>query len=161
MARFQVPQFLEVEDKIFGPFTLKQFLYGGAGAAIAFIAWQSLPRFVAIIVGLPALMLFLGLAFYKVNNQPLAVAIENAIKYFFGSKLYLWKKQDKTPEKKIAEIVQHVTMGDTPKISNSKLKDLSWGLDIHETLNTLEDVEGKEAITNAPNEVEQRLHISI
>ncbi len=31
--RFEVPQFIDVEDKIFGPFTFKQFLYlaGGAG----------------------------------------------------------------------------------------------------------------------------------
>jgi len=161
MARFQVPQFLEVEDKIFGPFTLKQFLYGGAGIAIAFIAWQSLPRFAAILVGLPSVALFFGLAFYKINNQPLIFTIENAFKYAFAAKLYLWKKREKTPEKKIAEIVQHVTDDSAPKISNSKLKDLSWGLDIHETLNTLEDVGGKSAPTNTPNVVEQRLHISL
>jgi len=31
--RFEVPQFIEVEDKIFGPFTWKQFIYlmGGEG----------------------------------------------------------------------------------------------------------------------------------
>ncbi|TSC80302.1 MAG: hypothetical protein G01um101429_152 [Parcubacteria group bacterium Gr01-1014_29] len=33
MQQFQVPQFIEVEDKIFGPLTTKQFFYllGGGG----------------------------------------------------------------------------------------------------------------------------------
>ncbi|NCT02072.1 PrgI family protein, partial [Candidatus Parcubacteria bacterium] len=34
--RFEVPQFIEVEDKIFGPLTWRQFLYlsGGLGMAV-------------------------------------------------------------------------------------------------------------------------------
>lgn len=140
MARYQVPQFLEVEDKIFGPLTLKQFLYSGAGAAIMFTAWQTLPRVLAIIAGVPFLVLFLALAFYQVNKRPLSLAIENALKYFFSSKLFLWKKRDKTPKKQVAEVVRNATQ-DVPTVSNSKLKDLAWGLDIHETLNTLEDLE--------------------
>ena len=42
--RFQVPQFIEVEDKIFGPLTLKQFLYTAGGAAVGFIIWSIFPR---------------------------------------------------------------------------------------------------------------------
>ncbi|MDA8611263.1 PrgI family protein [Candidatus Pacebacteria bacterium] len=141
MARYQVPQFLEIEDKIFGPLTLKQFLYTMAGAAIGYMAWANLPLFVAVLVGGPLLALFLGLAFYKVNNRPLSAALENGFRYLTAPKLYLWKKRQKSPEKKAIETIRHAANMDMPALSGSKLKDLSWGLDIHETLETLADVE--------------------
>lgn len=137
--KYQVPQFLEVEDKIFGPFTLKQFLYAGAGIALGFVLWSTFPRFLAILVGVPIVALFFGLAFWKINDRPLVVAIENMFKYLFAPKLYLWKKREKQPEKQAAEIINYAKLN-VPKLSNSKLKDLSWGLDIHETLETLDDI---------------------
>jgi hypothetical protein len=139
MARYQVPQFLEVEDKIFGPFTLKQFLYAGAGLALGYIAWTTLPKVVAVILGAPVVALFFALAFYEINNRPFAFFLETGFKYLTSTKLYLWKKREKDPEKRAAEVLHNATQS-MPKISNSKLKDLSWGLDIHETLTTLEDV---------------------
>ncbi len=137
--KYQVPQFLEIEDKIFGPFTLKQFLYAGAGIAIAFVLWTTFPRFLAILAGVPIVSLFFGLAFWKINDRPLADAIEHFFKYLFAPKLYLWKKRERSPEKQAAEVIQHARL-DVPKLSDSKLKDLSWGLDIHETLETLDDI---------------------
>lgn len=139
MARYQVPQFLEIEDKIFGPFTLKQFLYIGAGLALGYIAWSTLPIVVAVILGMPVVGLFFALALYEPNNRPFAFFLETGFKYLTASKLYLWKKQEKDPEKRAAEVLHNATQS-VPKITNSKLKDLSWGLDIHETLNTLEDL---------------------
>ena len=49
--RFEVPQFIEVEDKIFGPFTWKQFIYlaGGAGAAVTL--YLMLPFFLFVSPG--------------------------------------------------------------------------------------------------------------
>lgn len=138
--KYQVPQFLEIEDKIFGPFTLKQFLYAGAGIALGFVLWSTMPRILAIIIGAPVVSLFFGLAFWQVNDRPLVVAIEHFMKYMFSPKLYLWKKRERTPEKQAAEVLQRASL-DVPKLSNSKLKDLSWGLDIHETLKTLDDIE--------------------
>ena len=43
--RFQVPQFIEVEDKIFGPLTFKQFVYVTGGVGLAVILFLFLPRF--------------------------------------------------------------------------------------------------------------------
>lgn len=141
--KYQVPQFLEVEDKIFGPFTLKQFLYAGAGIALGFLAWTTFPRFLAILIGVPFVAVFFGLAFWKVNERPLAEAIENFFKYLLSPKLYLWKKEEKSPQKQAAEVIHHAQL-DLPKLSNSKLKDLSWGLDIHETLETLDNISPKQ-----------------
>ena len=74
--RFQVPQFIEVEDKVVGPLTLKQFMYLAGGAGMAFVAYRFLPLFIAIFV-IPAIAgLSLALAFYKVNNKPFVDLLE-------------------------------------------------------------------------------------
>jgi len=133
--RYQVPQFIEVEDKIFGPLTLKQFLYVAGGAASGFIIWSIFPKIIAVIIGAPVVVLFMALAFYQYNNRPFVLVVENSIKYFLGNKLYIWKKKPKKIDPKKPE---EVPVADTglfvPKLSDSKLKELSWSLDIDEKL---------------------------
>lgn len=133
MAQYQVPQFLDVEDRLFGPFTTKQFLYAAGGIGLFFISWALLPRILAILIGVPALAFFMSLAFLKVNNRPFAMTVESAIQYFFASKLYIWNKIDKKPTKKDT-VEKTNTSFYVPKLSESKLKDISWELDIHDTL---------------------------
>ncbi len=132
--RYQVPQFIEVEDKIFGQLTLKQFLYVSGGAAIGFILWSSLPQFLALLIGLPVVGFFLALAFYQSNGRPFILTVESAVKYFFATKLYIWKKAEKKPEAVLAEKNPANELY-VPKLSDSKLRDLTWSLDINEKLN--------------------------
>lgn len=132
--RYQVPQFIEVEDKIFGQLTLKQFLYVSGGAAIGFILWSSLPQFLALLIGLPVVGFFLALAFYQSNGRPFVLTVESAVKYFFATKLYIWKKEEKKPETKEVEKNAASELY-VPKLSDSKLRDLTWSLDINEKIN--------------------------
>lgn len=135
--RFQVPQFIEVEDKIFGPLTLKQFIYIAGGAGLAYAVYRLLGSLVlAFIPVLLILSISAALAFYKINNKPFIIVMEAAFKYFFSSKLYIWKKSEK--EKVITadqEAKQYASIM-VPKISDSKLKDLTWSLDIKESMYT-------------------------
>ena len=68
--RFQVPQFIDVEDHVFGPFTFKQFVYIAGGIGVSFVLLRLLPRFLAIIAIIPVAGFSLALAFYRVNNKP-------------------------------------------------------------------------------------------
>ena len=129
--QYQVPQFIEIEDKIFGPLTLKQFLYTGGGAAIGFIFWTMAPKIIAIVVGGPIVAFFMAAAFYKVNGRPFLVFIEGAIRYTLSSKLYVWKKTEKKIEKKQEEVKPQNQMA-LPKLSQNKLKEISWGLDVQD-----------------------------
>ncbi len=133
--QFQVPQFIEIEDKIFGPLTLKQFVYlaGGAGGSAGL--WFYIPyKIVSIILIIPLVIFSLALAFYKVNNKPFIDVVESAFYYMFGGKLYIWKKEEKRPTKSLlAE--KNPSILKVPKISDSRLKDLSWSLDVKENLN--------------------------
>jgi len=130
--RYQVPQFIEIEDKIFGPLTFKQFIYLAGAAGFTSIMFRILPFFFAFIVAAPVAGLGLALAFYKINNKPFIFTLEAAFKYLMGDKLYIWKKERKKEEKgkeKKEEGKVYV-----PKLSNSKLSDIAWGLDINEKI---------------------------
>ena len=127
--QYQVPQFIEIEDKIFGPLTFKQFLYVGGGSAIGFIAWTMLPKIIAIVFGGPIVAFFMAAAFYKVNGRPFLLFIEGVIKYALSAKLYIWRKTEKKIEKKEEEVKAQSQIA-LPKLSQSKLREISWGLDV-------------------------------
>ncbi|MCW9054941.1 MAG: PrgI family protein [Candidatus Pacebacteria bacterium] len=134
--RYQVPQFIEVEDKIFGPLTLKQFIYLAGGAGLSFVIWSLLPTYIALVLVGPVVALSVGLAFYKVNNRPLLNILEYAINYTLGNKLYLWESKKATPKKEaVAKEAGGAQTLSVPNLSESKLKDLAWSLDIKETIN--------------------------
>ena len=64
--------------------------------------------------------------------------VEAAFKYFFSDKLYIWKKTDNVKPQTTAtdaEVKEYASIM-VPKISNSKLKDLTWSLDIKESMYT-------------------------
>src|SRR3989338_8104194 len=132
MAQYQVPQFIEIEDKIFGPFTLKQFLYLAGGGGLCLILFTLLPLWLAIPLMIPVAGFAAALAFYKVNGRPFVVAVEHAVSYFFGSKLYLWQQRQIKPA--AGQVKQPVPMIPpslgVPALSDSKLKDLAWSLNI-------------------------------
>lgn len=134
--RFQVPQFIEVEDKIFGPLTFKQFVYTAGGVGLAVILFLFLPRFLAIIISLPVVLFSVALAFYKINGKPFVNAVEAFVKYSLTNKLYIWKKEPPTPESygepKEKTPIRQVYV---PKLSESKLKELTWSLDVKENQN--------------------------
>lgn len=131
--RYQVPQFIEVEDKIFGPFTFKQFAYLAGAAGVTTALLLTTPLYVAIPAAVPFVALGAALAFYKVHNRPFIDVLESAVRYGVGNKLYLWRQRTHAPEasKEKPSGSSHVSV---PALSQSKLKDLSWSLDIKESL---------------------------
>lgn len=139
--QFQVPQFIEVEDKIFGQLTLKQFIYLAGGAGLSFVVYRVLNSIL-----LSALPIIIILAFSAAltwgkayGRFPFIFMVEAAFKYFFSSKLYIWKKVNRTvqrEEDKMEKDARELASIMVPKISNSKLKDLTWSLDIKESMYT-------------------------
>jgi hypothetical protein len=134
--RFQVPQFIEVEDRIFGPLTLSQFIYLAGGFGFLGAMWLMLPWWIAVILGSPVALLGVGLAFYKVNEQPLITIIEHAFQYYLKEKLYIWKKVERKPGDVAKEAVERAEDPSqfVPSATANKIKDLAWSLDIKESL---------------------------
>ena len=140
--RYQVPQFIEIEDKIIGPLTIKQFVYLVGGAGMAFIVYTYVYIYIALILIAGIIPLSLALAFYKVNNKPFIDFLESAFLYYTKQNLYIWKKEEKKVVKKSSE-VQEPAQVYVPRLSDSKLKELSWSLDINENLNPLTGEDGR------------------
>lgn len=129
--RFQVPQFIEVEDKIFGPLTFKQFVYLAGGAGLCIFLWIVIPfKILAIPLVLAVAALSLSLAFYKVNQKPFIEVMQAAVYFALNHKLYIWKKEPKKIERG-AEATSSAELV-IPKLSGSKLKEISWALDVED-----------------------------
>lgn len=131
--QFQVPQFIEVEDRIFGPFTVREFIYLAGGAGFTAMMITILPFYIALIVAFPIIILSAALAFYKVNNRPFVDMLQAAVSYFMNSRLYIWKKETKEAEQEAIQKHREEPVY-VPKLSKSRLKDLAWSLDIKESV---------------------------
>ncbi len=131
--QYPVPQFQDIEDKIIGPLTFKQFLYilGGVGASYAIM--QTLPKGLNYLIIAPIAGLSLALAFYRINNQPFINIIESAFYYAIRNKLYLWSHKKKYKKTKLIQSNTEKSI-EVPNISDSKMKDLAWSLDINENV---------------------------
>ncbi|MDQ5971202.1 MAG: hypothetical protein QG566_148 [Patescibacteria group bacterium] len=130
--QFKVPQFIDVEDKLFGPFTFKQFAYLAGGGGMAFSAYKLLPIYFAIPIIIVVVGLALLLTFYKINGQNFIYYLQASIVYAAKSKLYIWKQKLHKKEEKKVEAVQAQVI---PTLTDSKLKDLAWSLDILDNKN--------------------------
>ncbi len=118
--RYQVPQFIEIEDKVIGPFTVKQFIYVVGGAGLSFVLYTFLPIYLAFpLIGFVAL-LSAALAFYKVNNKPFIDFLESAFLYYTKDNLYIWKKEDK-PIESTTTVKKDARQVFVPRLADSKL----------------------------------------
>ena len=126
--QFKVPQFIDMEDKVFGNLSFKQFAYLAGGGGLAYLSLRLAPAFIAILL-VPAFVgLALALAFVKVNEKPFSHALESFVRFYMRSRLYLWKKQEQKLKKQEELPVNQKSIHAT--LSESKLKTLSWSLDV-------------------------------
>ena len=134
--QFQIPQFIEVEDKIFGPLTFRQFVYLAGGAGTCYLVFRVLPFFLA----LPVMGIIMGfvvaLAFFQYNGRPFIVAIEHGFYFFLHPKLYLWNNERKRQKATAVKTETPTQKGQVyiPKLSDIKLHELAWALDIKERI---------------------------
>lgn len=129
---YQVPQFIEVESKVVGPLTLKQFIYiaGAIGLCVVFFTYFSF--LFAILFSIPVAGLAVALAFYKVNGKSFVEVLEAGFNYYTGAKLFLWKKEAPKEERRNAPVAETAISErrGTPKLTRGKLSDLAWSLDV-------------------------------
>jgi len=129
---YQVPQFIEVEDKIVGPLTLRQFIYVAGAAGLCVIFFTYLSMLFAILLSLPIVALAVALVFYKVNGKSFLEILEAGFNYYTSSKLFLWKHQEPKKEatNAAAAAAAAETPRNTPRLTRGKLSELAWSLDV-------------------------------
>lgn len=132
--QFKVPQFIDIEDKLFGPFTFRQFVYMVGGGGMIFVIYKLLPLWIGIFLIIPVAGLTLLLTFYKINEKPFIYYLQAGVNYFISSKLYIWKQRLVKPsdKEKDMESVSQTTQLVPMTSSSNSLKDLAWSLDVQE-----------------------------
>lgn len=91
--QYQVPQFIDTEDKLVGPFSLRQFVYVGAAGVVCAIAYFFLQTWLFVIVTIIALGGAFALAFLKINGRPLIKVGIAAFNYYWKPQMYVWKPE--------------------------------------------------------------------
>ncbi len=134
--QFQVPQFLDVEDKVVGPLTIKQFLYSAGGIGMGYMIFRFVPwGLVAFIPALAVAAFGLALGFYRVNNRPFIDFVEAGFYFLMSERLYVWRQQHKNSTVEDVDLsrfknTQHVRGPGQSNRGGSKLNSLSWQIDL-------------------------------
>ena len=132
--RFQVPQFIEHEAKVIGPFTFKQFIYMGIPGAVAFFLYFLAPFFVFVVAAV-----FLGafgfmFAFIKVGGRPLPSILLSFFSFTVSPKRYIWRKGKAQIEASQVQYQQQPVKQQSAKreiklVQKSRIKDLATRVD--------------------------------
>lgn len=84
MASYKVPQDVEADDKLLGPFSFRQFLYLIVVAGAAAVAWLLGQIFIGLaILPLPIILLFGALALPLRKEQPMEAYLAAMIQFYF------------------------------------------------------------------------------
>ncbi|OGE74087.1 MAG: hypothetical protein A3K06_03675 [Candidatus Doudnabacteria bacterium RIFCSPHIGHO2_01_52_17] len=131
--KYSVPQFIDVEDKLIGGLTLKQFLFIMAGGLLTLGIWSIFKfSFIFFLFGLPIAFASLAMAFGKFNGRPVMSNIPAIVRFFStprdrifartGDPTALMVKQAQTE-------TRHVATPEETSAVASRLKKLSYLLD--------------------------------
>lgn len=100
MQKFVVPQFIDVEDKVIGPITIRQFVLMVIGGILIFVSFKfadvTLFLLLAVIIGL---IVFL-FGFFKVNGASFHSFLLNVLMTFKKPSLRVWHKDLREEELK-------------------------------------------------------------
>lgn len=130
----EVPQFINIEDKIAFQLTAKQLGWIGLGAFFGFIAWGLLETTYFIIVAIIIVICLVGIIFVRPYGQELPVFIKNTFIYMFRPKVYIWRKgyQKNPPAEKQKKVVLKKEKETKKRINPKEIKEAVKSLDIYE-----------------------------
>jgi hypothetical protein len=137
--QFQVPQFIETEDKIIGPFTMRQFVYVGVAGGISALLYFTVQTWLWFVGTLIVFGGAIALAFVKIEGRALSNVVAAAFGFYWKPQTYIWQAQQTIPVS-------------TPKQTETKgvsLENVFAGMALHkrwENLQTGEKIPEKKAV---------------
>lgn len=90
--QFVVPQFIDVESKIFGPITMRQFVILLVAALVEFIIFKLSDFTLFLILSVIVIMITVAIAFLKVNGSPMHEFLLSVILNFKRPNVRVWDK---------------------------------------------------------------------
>lgn len=104
MAQFQVPQFIETEDKVVGPLTWKQFAYIAAAGGVSVILFLILTPLIWFVLTLVVAAVAIPLAFVSVNGRPMIVFLRALLDNIWRPKVYVFQPRGSQKETKLTTV---------------------------------------------------------
>jgi len=129
---YNVPQFIDIEDRIVGPLTAKQLLWLFAMGAVLFVMWMMIEsKFNFVVSAIPVAALFIALAFYRPYGQPFSKFIGSMFIFFVKPKIYIWRRGTENINNRREIIKKQNNLGSQPQktINQKEIYDLSKILD--------------------------------
>ncbi len=94
MASYKVPQDVEADDKLIGPFSFRQFIYIVVACLAAVAAWGLAQIFIGLIIlPLPIILLFGALALPLRKDQPMEIYLVAMVRFFLKPRVRLWQPE--------------------------------------------------------------------
>lgn len=128
--QFVVPQFIDVEDKIIGPLSVRQFIYLIVGTGLLFAAYRFADFGLFIFEAFFIVVFTMGFAFIRVNGRPFQSFLVNLFQTFRKPRLRIWKME----HERIATSVPTITdtaakVPEKVPLTASRLNELSLIVD--------------------------------
>jgi len=142
--QFLVPQFIDTEDKIFGPISTRQFVEILAGFGLIYVAYKLSTLWLFLVEAIIILGLVIVFAFVKINGQPFHFFILNLITTLRRPKVKIWKKvigDSAILGKKKKEQIKESKVYKKRPVSHSRLTELSLVVDTGGSYQAEEDNE--------------------
>lgn len=117
--QFQVPQFIETEDRVIGPLTIRQFIYIGVGAGVCAMFYFMFAMWLWIIFSVVIMGAAGAFAFVKIDGRPFISIVLSAFNFYWKPQTYLWQSER-----------QQIKKGVRPTLGAS-LQNIAAGLALH------------------------------
>lgn len=134
MQQFTVPQFIDVEDKIIGPITTRQFIIMLSASLLVAISYKLFDFSLFVTVGIFLILIFGIVAFAKINGRPFHLFVLNVIQTLRLPNLRVWDHaalvaEDKREKDEGEMAEKHLALPFKGKPVMSKLAELSLIVD--------------------------------
>ncbi len=121
--QFQVPQFIDTEDKVVGPLTIRQFAYIGAALGLSSLFLFVSEIWFWPIISIPIIGVGAMLAFGKVNGRPISIYFKALFQSIWAPSVYLFtpKEQKKPIAPSKIKLATPKTKREAPPLPESNL----------------------------------------
>ncbi len=107
--QYQVPQFIETEDTILGPITIRQFIYICVGTGIILVSYLFLNTFAWIVLMAIIAPITATLAFAKYNGRPITRVLASMFGYLWKPRIYVWRRKEEIEAARAAASQKHAS----------------------------------------------------
>ncbi len=144
MQQYNIPQFVDSEDKIFGPVTIRQFAILAIGVVIGGFLWYFKPNMGVFFISVaPVVAATFTFAFIKINGQNFDIFLTNVVIYIIKPTLFLWSRDVDPTRSVIKMTIQKKKASyrrEKNEYSQSRVEEVAWTLDTYGEKTVIQDM---------------------